>query len=141
MPTHIAPRLLLIAAIAVPLFAACGDDDEAAPLDPAALEGRTFVATDFTPDGIVDGSEITVVFDDGAVVVTAGCNTQRGGFSIDDSVLNVEAMASTMMACDEALMNQDAALAALMSSSPTVELDDDTLTVMSGDTQLVLVES
>ncbi|MEZ5296508.1 MAG: hypothetical protein R2697_09655 [Ilumatobacteraceae bacterium] len=44
------------------------------------------MATEFTPDGIVDGSEIAVTFEDGAVIVMAGCNTQRGGYSIADGV-------------------------------------------------------
>lgn len=142
MNTRFPSRLLLVAAVAaVPLLAACGDDDEATPVDADALEGRTFVATEFTPDGIVDGSEIAVTFEDGAVIVMAGCNTQRGGYSIADGVLSVDPMMSTMMACDEALMAQDTSLATFFSSSPSIALDGDVLTVSGGDTELTLSAS
>ena len=121
-----------------PLVAACGGDDHIA-VTADELDGRTFVASSFEPDGIVDDSEITIEFADGRLSVNGGCNGQGGDYSITDGVLAVGALVSTMMACEDALMTQDQRLAELLSSSPTITLDDDTLTI-DGDGTLLLTE-
>ena len=41
-----------------------------------------------------------------SISAQAGCNTQNGGYTITDGVLEVGAMASTMMACDDALISR-----------------------------------
>ncbi len=43
-----------------------------------------------------------------------------------------------MMACDEALMTQDQWVSTLLTSSPTVSLDGDTLTVAGDEITLTL---
>ena len=43
----------------------------------------------------------------------------------------------TQMACEEALMEQDAWISALISSGPTFTLDGDTLTITGSDAQVV----
>lgn len=136
MHTRRRSTLALAAALLAPLVAACGGDDDTT-VTADDLDGRTFVATSFEPDGIVDGSEITLEFVDGSLAVAGGCNGQRGDYSIDDGTLSVGALMSTMMACDDALMTQDQRLAELLSSSPAITLDDDTLTI-AGDGTLTL---
>lgn len=128
MHTRRLSTLALAAALLTPLVAACGGDDDTA-VTADELDGRTFVASSFEPDGIVDGSEITIEFVDGRLSANAGCNGQGGDYSIDDGDLVVGALMSTMMACDDALMTQDQRLAELLSSSPAITLDDDTLTL------------
>lgn len=143
MHTRRLSTLALAAALLTPLVAACGGDDDTA-VTADDLDGRTFVATSFEPDGIVDGSEITIEFADGRLSVNGGCNGQGGDYTVDDGQLGVGALMSTMMACDDALMTQDQRLAELLSSSPTIALADDTLTLTgSGDddgSTLVLTE-
>lgn len=130
--------MALAAALLTPLVAACGGDDDSG-VTTDDLDGRTFVATSFEPDGIVEGSEITIDFAGGGLSANAGCNVQNGGYSIDDGNLQVDTMTSTMMACDDALMAQDDRIVVLLSSSPSVALDGDTLTIQGGST-LVLTE-
>lgn len=130
--------MALAAAVLSSIVAACGGDaDSSVTADD--LDGRTFVATSFEPDGIVEGSEITVDFAGGGLSVSAGCNVQNGGYSIDGGSLEVDAMTSTLMGCPEALMAQDDRIVTLLSSSPSVTLDGDTL-VIDGDGTLVLTE-
>ena len=130
--------MALAAALLTPLVAACGGDDDSG-VTADDLDGRTFVATSFEPDGIVEGSEITIDFAEGRVSVSAGCNGQSGDYSVDDGTLVVGAMMSTLMGCPDALNAQDQRLAELMSSSPSVSLEGDTLTIQ-GDSTLVLTE-
>lgn len=76
-------------AVVVLTLGACGDDDDdaddasAAPIDAATLEGRTFVSTEVEGEALVDGTEITLTFDQERLSARPGCNTLFGGFEID----------------------------------------------------------
>lgn len=105
----------------------------------ADLEGRTFTATEVRGHDLVEGSAITLAFEDGQVSANAGCNTIFGAAQWDGGTLEAEQLASTLMACDDALMAQDEWLTALLTSSPTLSVDGTTLTI--GDaTGLTLTE-
>lgn len=138
VPSIVVP-LLSVSLVAA--LAACGDDT----IEPAAgssvettaatsgpsgsLEPRTFVATASTGFTIVEGSTVTLTFEDGRIGANAGCNSMSGGYTLTDGVLTVEPMAMTEMACEPALMEQDATIADLLTSSPTISLEGDTLTI------------
>ena len=146
MTPRTAIALLALAGLTV---AACGSDDSdttsssgdggAAPTA-EDLSGKRFVSTDVTGDDLVEDSEITVSFLDDAVSVYAGCNTMNGGFEIADGALVAGQFASTMMACDEPLMEQDGWLSEFLSASPTIALDGSTLTLTGDDTTITLDE-
>ena len=105
----------------------------------ADLGGRTFTATEVRGHDLVEGSAITLAFEDGQVSANAGCNTIFGEAQWDGGTLEAEQLASTLMACDDALMAQDEWLTALLTSSPTLSVDGTTLTI--GDaTGLTLTE-
>ena len=89
----------------------------------ADLEGRTFTATEVRGHDLVEGSAITLAFEDGQVSANAGCNTIFGEAQWDGGTLEAEQLASTLMACDDALMAQDEWLTALLTSSPTLSVD------------------
>jgi heat shock protein HslJ len=132
-------RAFGLALVTCIVLAACGgDDDGGSPPTADDLDGRSFVATEIDGHDIVEGSEIVITFDAGTLVIEAGCNTQRGGYTIEDGVLSVDAMAATRMACDEALMTQDTLVAGIVASGSTVELDGDDLVVASPDTTMKL---
>jgi hypothetical protein len=79
-------------------------------------------------------------FSGSRVLVEGGCNTMRGGYNIDaDGRLGIGRMASTMMACEPALMQADAALAKLLTDPLRVALTPGTqpqlrLTTAANDT-------
>jgi heat shock protein HslJ len=122
------------------LLTACGGDDDAGSAPTSAdLDGQSFVATEIDGADIVEGSSIVIAFDSGSVIVDAGCNTQRADYSVtEDGVLETTAMLSTMMACDDALMAQDALVAGVVTSGPTVALDGDVLTIAGADASITL---
>jgi heat shock protein HslJ len=129
------------------LLTACGDDggdDDASTgggdVTFDDLVGNSYVSSSVTGQELVDGSEITLTFIDGRVSALAGCNTQNGSADVEDGKLVVGQLASTMMACEDALMAQDQWLAGFLEASPEIALADGTLTLTSDDVVLELTE-
>jgi heat shock protein HslJ len=130
--------LVALSALAV---AACGSDsDSGSGSAPTAddLAGQAFESTDVTGYDLVEGTTIKLGFEAETLGAQAGCNTQSGGYTITDGALDVSPMAATMMACDEALMDQDTWLAEFLTSSPEISLDGDTLTLTGSDATISL---
>jgi heat shock protein HslJ len=132
-------------------LAACGSDDDTPDADetlppvgaapsPADLDGLTFESTAVTGHELVADSTITLSFQDDLVSANAGCNTMNGGYTITDGALEVDAMATTMMACADDLMAQDTWLSEFLTSSPAVGLDGTTLTLTGDDASITLAE-
>lgn len=113
----------LTAAVVLTLSAACGGD---AP----DLEGHTYTSTASSGHDLVAGSRVTLSFEDGRISANAGCNTMSGSASWEGDTLDVTGpLASTMMACDEALMAQDRWLSEFLESSPALSLSGTQLTL------------
>lgn len=93
------------------------------------LSGSTYELSEITGHTLVPDSTIELVFDDSNLSVHAGCNRLFGGFSIDDGVLTTPQMASTMMACDQALMDQDGWMIGLLEAGPAIRTGEDVLTL------------
>lgn len=130
--------LLTISALAL---AACGSDsDSPSGSAPTAdeLAGQTFASTSVEGYDLVEGSTIELGFETDALGARAGCNSLSGGYTITDGTLEVGAMASTMMACDDALMAQDQWLSEFLTSGPEITLDGGTLTLAGSESTIAL---
>ncbi len=137
------PRTALAAiALSALVLAACGSDSSSSSSDTTAadLDGRSFVSSAVTGYELVADSEIKLAFLPDSIAANAGCNSMNGGFSIDAGVLTAGPFASTMMACDQPLMDQDTWLSDFLTSSPTVALDGSTLTLTGADATITLDE-
>ena len=134
------------------MLAACGDDsDEAsgtvssAPMStsgstPATLDGRELVVTEVTGHDLVADTTPRVSFDAGRITVQAGCNTMNSTYELEGDQLVVGDMATTQMACDEALMAQDQWFADVLGGDPTVSADGTTVTITGGGATLTLTD-
>lgn len=127
------------------LMAGCGSaggDGDGRPSagvpDRAALEGHTFFTDRATGRKVVPGSRIQLAFDHGNVSLYAGCNRMFGPYSVANGRLLVKGPASTEMACEPRLMNQDRWLAGMISSKPEISLDGSELTLTGGDPEVGL---
>ena len=106
------------------------------------LAGKTLVAKAVTGSyTIVPGSTISITFENGTLAARAGCNNMFGQYTVSGNVLNAPQLASTMMACDEPLMKQDAWLSAFLASSPTWTYSGGTLTLTNGTDTIALAEA
>lgn len=90
---------------------------------------------------IVDGSKVELSFVDGMIVVNAGCNTMTGVVTLDGGSLAVGHLAMTMMACDPALMAQDAWLNDFLVSGPKWTSAGKALTLDNGTATITLDEA
>jgi len=81
------------------------------------------------------GTEVTLEFGaDGTAFGTDGCNRFNTGYTQDGSNLTfVQPMASTMMACDDAVMNQAAAVTAAMAETTGFLASESELILRNGD--------
>ncbi|MEO8462504.1 MAG: META domain-containing protein [Chloroflexota bacterium] len=139
--------ILALAAIACITAAACssagpGAASPSAPTnltDPAALDGRVFLSTKVDGPALVAGSVIRLAFAGGNISVQAGCNSMSGTYRIDGDRLVVGALATTEMACESALMEQDRWVANLLSAA-TISLSGDSLTLALSGVRLTLLD-
>lgn len=144
------PRLAIsVLALAGLVLAACGSEEttdnseavDAGDVPTAAmLDNRKFVSTEVDGYELVDGTEITLGFEVNGIAAQAGCNTLTGSFQLDENALSVGTMGMTMMACDEALMDQDTWLSEFLSSLPYIALDDNTLRLSNDDVTITLLD-
>jgi heat shock protein HslJ len=124
----------------------CGDNVRVSHdpgLQPASAEHRTWVVTGVTTDGkphdLVKGTEIRLRFEGSRLTITADCNTMSGGYSLVDTRLTVQSLATTEMGCDRARMEQDTWLAGLFAKTVQFMSGDDA-TIVSGTTVLALAD-
>jgi len=110
---------------------------------PASVEGSWDVIGYY--DGksahvsVQGGATMTMVFDaDGQVSGNSGCNTYNGGYSVDGNKIAIGPLMSTRMACDEALMTQEAQFLAALDGAETWSVQGDKLELRGmGDKFLV----
>ena len=82
----------------------------------AQLVGREWVIEDIAGKGVIDNSPANLVFmPDGRLAGNAGCNRLIGTYAQKDDALAIGNAGATMMACPEAVMNQERNLLDLLS--------------------------
>lgn len=137
------------------LLAACADDSgnttseptssgetSDTPVDSAALEGTTYVSTGVEGHELVPGTEIRLGFEDDGMSVSAGCNTMFGSYELTDTTLAwAGEPASTMIACEPDLADQDRWLAELFTAGVTATSDGETLTLTGDGVTIQLASS
>jgi heat shock protein HslJ len=137
-------RSALTALLAAVLVAACsagpGSSGSGGTAGPGTLEGRTFLSTTVVGHDLVPGSTVRLVFRPNAQLgISAGCNSMGGRYTISGGVLSLADLATTDMACDAPLMQQDQWIAAFLDGA-TITVSGDTLSVRQGDVAMTLLD-
>jgi heat shock protein HslJ len=111
----------------------------APPAPAVALEGTAWVLTTFL-DGdaarsVLNGTEITLLLEEGNVGGTAGCNSYTGSYTRQDDTLAFGPLATTRMYCQDpdGVMDQEAQYLDLLGNVTTFELDGAQLTLRAAD--------
>lgn len=103
------------------------------------LDGTVFLSTSVTGRDLVPDSTVRLSFEDGQIGVSAGCNSMGGGYSLDGDQIVIDGeMRSTLMGCEQALMDQDTWLGAWVNAGLTWQLDGTTLTLTGDDVTMEL---
>jgi heat shock protein HslJ len=91
------------------------------------------------PRPLASDAPITITFTEDGISANAGCNTLFGAVSITNNTLIVnQALASSMMMCEEALMDQHQWLTKVLTGSPQVFVKDDGLTLQTPDNTITI---
>ncbi len=142
----------LLALVLAVVVTACGGDDAASTttVDPAApppavdeddpLAGRTFtggrIEVDDQPVDVPGGGQLVIEFTgaedagNGTVRASAGCNDLSAGYTIAPEGLMTNGFITTELGCDEDQHAFDQLIGDIL-RSPTYQLDDDALTLIS----------
>ncbi|MEU2037542.1 META domain-containing protein [Nocardia niwae] len=128
--------LVLVALCAI---AACSRGEPDRGDEPTPV-GRTFLSTDVEGTPIPGGGPLTISFTEDRVAADAGCNKFTGAVSLDDQVLHVSGLATTLMACEDERYGADEWLSGLLNSRPAWRLDGSRLTLRSPDRTVTLLD-
>ncbi len=135
--------LAAIAAIGAVAIGGCGKSDasdSAGNANPETMQGSWVLESGKGPHGPVDpveGSPVEFVVDDqGQASGTAGCNGFGGPIKVEEGRLEIGPLASTLMACDEALMQAESAYLAALEDVSSGEVSGDKMTLTGTDTEL-----
>jgi heat shock protein HslJ len=82
------------------------------------------------PSTVLDGTSINLTIDSLGVSGSAGCNRYFGGYAYAENTISFAALGSTRMACEPAIMAQEAAYLAALGSAATFEIGGDTLRIV-----------
>jgi heat shock protein HslJ len=92
------------------------------------------------PTSAVEDVETNLTFGkDGKIGGTVGCNSFSGDFTATDKQLTISPLASTMMACADPLMQQEAGTFFVLTGTVNYAIAGDTLTITSTDGASMLV--
>jgi heat shock protein HslJ len=134
----------LLVAVPVALLAvilpACGGGDgggsSSASQDPAALEGQSWILTQYlAPDGttqIVE-SGVNAEFVSGKVSGSSGCNTYNGSYEATGNTITFGAIATTQMACAPDKMATEAQYLKLLGEATTYEISGRSMSMSNAD--------
>lgn len=91
----------------------------------AGLIGAEWVIEDIAGHGVIDNSPASLKFlASGRLVGHASCNRLIGSYTRKDDTLSMEPAGTTMMACPEAVMNQERRLLELLPRITSYAIDD-----------------
>jgi heat shock protein HslJ len=118
---------------------ACTSDKDGAENN-LALTDRTFLLDEAEGFEPVAGSVVRLSFSEQDVSFSAGCNGFSGPYALEGASLVVSGMGGTDMGCSNELQTQDEWLVHFFTSTPSIGLEGDTLTVASQDASLVFLD-
>jgi heat shock protein HslJ len=91
--------------------------------------------------GLAGDAPITLSFEKGGVSGNGGCNTFRGGYTVDGQSVKIGPLASTRMACPDPAMRQEREFLAALESAVKWSVEGDTLDMHREDGQRALMAS
>jgi heat shock protein HslJ len=116
-----------------------------AVVPPLQLEGVTWEVTEYNNGrravvNTLNGTTLTVSFQNGTLTGNAGCNTIHAPYTRDGDRLTIGPVAATRMHCnDKAVMEQERQFVAALESTTSWAIERDRLDLHRGDGQRVLL--
>ena len=133
----------VLAGLTILVVAACdstgsGTNTTPEPTSPADLTGTSWTLVSIGATPAIEGAGASLAFDSaGNVNGSTGCNSFSGSYALDGSALTFGPLATTRMACEDAVMAQEAAVLEALSGVSGWEVDAYEMLHLTGDTELV----
>lgn len=127
MRKELVTRMLMILALPV-LLAGCGEPAS------AGIDGTEWVLASLNGGSPLEGTEITLAFDDGEASGSAGCNTYFGPYTVDGTGgLTFQGLANTEMAClePEGIMEQETEYLQILRAATRYSVTDGQLEILA----------
>ncbi len=111
---------------------------DAAPRNPllGTWDADSFGVPPSTVVGLVEGTELEVVFGIATVGGYSGCNSFSGTYGTNGSIVRIGRLATTRLACEPEVMEQEAAFLAALEASTRIESRGTRLNLTDRDGQL-----
>lgn len=103
------------------------------------LTSKEWIVEDIDGQGIIDSSRASLNFGtDGRVSGASSCNRFFAGYRLNGRQLEINQAATTMMACPEALMQQERRFLNALEASEQLEIDASGALILSGNGHRIL---
>lgn len=126
--------LTIVALLATACAAQTATPGRASPTNPpaaGALDGSSWILTTLNGQPALGGTTVTLNFAGGRVAGSDGCNTYNTTYTADGSNIKISSpIATTMMACPDAIMAQATAYLAALEQAATYRIEGDQLTLL-----------
>ena len=118
-----ATNALALAFVGALMLTACGGEG-------TSLTTTEWILTSLEGQLLIAEAPITAAFTDELQVAgVAGCNTYSGSYEVDGDMITFGLMATTLMACPQPVMEQEASYLAVLDRTQTFAAGDGTLTL------------
>ncbi|MDU9003670.1 META domain-containing protein [Sedimentitalea todarodis] len=98
------------------------------------LVGGEWLVEDINGEGVMDILQTTLVFGtDGQLSGTGGCNRYSGTYELSGDMLSIGPLASTRMACPEAISNQENRFFETIASPLRAAMDETRALILTGE--------
>lgn len=98
-----------------------------------ALDGSSWILTTLNGQPALKETAVTLNFAAGRVAGTDGCNRYNGSYTVDGANIKFGLLASTMMACEEAIMTQATAYQQALGQAATYKADAQQLSLIDAN--------
>lgn len=83
--------------------------------------------------------QVDAIFEEGRVSGTDGCNLYSAGYELSGNKLSIQPGMSTLMACEESIMDQAQQFQNALASASSFRINGDVLEILNADGKAVLV--
>ena len=100
-------KFIPVIIVVVIISAACGNGS------PIEIEGIEWILVSINGEPPIEGTNVTINFDNGGIGGNASCNTYFGDYTLEGDSISFGPLGSTLMYC-EGLMDQETAFLAAL---------------------------
>ena len=122
------------------VLAPAADVESEAAQEMIELAGTSWKLVSHNQTAVIDGTNISLNFTDGQVNGNAGCNNFFGSYTQDGDVVTFTGVGATRKACEQNIMDQEAAFLEALSTADGVSISDGSLNMRSGDKATLVLE-